>query len=121
MCSGRDKRHNRNTLGTDPGEKDLSRCCSKTLRSGKDRFVNWTTRVLGNRTSRILGQCIRRVEGLLDIRKATVSFEKNVVLSSKLDQLFSLMVVVWVEGDLRQVSPRASIAAGRCLPGLQRE
>ena len=116
---GRDKRYNRNTLGADPGENDLGGCCSKALRGCKDRFVNWATRVTGNRTNGDLSQCISSEEGLADIRKAAVSFEKNFVFGSELDQLFVLMVVVWVEGDLFQVSPRVFAVARRCLPGLQ--
>lgn len=118
-CGGQDKRYNRNTLGADPGENDLSRRCSKTLRGCEDWFVNRATRVTGNRTNKVLGQCIRSKEGLVDIRKAAVSFEKNVVFSGKLDQLFVLVVVVWVEGDLLQVSSRVSVVTRRRIPGLQ--
>ena len=44
------------------------------------------------------------------LRKAAVSFEKDVVFGSELDQFFVLMIVVWVEGDLLRVSPRVSVA-----------
>jgi len=116
---GQVKRYNRNTLGTDPGENDLSRCCSKTLRGCKDWLVNRATRITGNRTNKVLGQCFGSKEGLADIRKAAVSFEKNVVFSGKLDQLFVLVVVVWVEGDLLQVSAHVSVVTRRRIPGLQ--
>ena len=62
----RDERHNSNTLGADPGENDLSRRCSETLRSCKDRFVNRAARVTGDRTDGIPGQCIRSTGGFPD-------------------------------------------------------
>ena len=55
------------------------------------------------------------------LRKAAVSFEKDVVFGSELDQFFVLMIVVWVEGDLLQISLRASVAERICVPDLQRE
>ena len=62
----RDERHNSNTLGADPGKNDLSRCCSETLRSCKDWFVNRAARVTGDRTDEILGQCVRSTGGFPD-------------------------------------------------------
>ena len=54
------------------------------------------------------------------LRKAAVSFEKDVVFGNELDQFFVLMIVVWVEGDLLQISLRVSVAERICVPGLQR-
>ena len=51
---GRVIRYYRNTLGADPGEDDLSRCSSEALRGCKNRFIDRTTRVTGNRTSEML-------------------------------------------------------------------
>jgi len=43
------------------------------------------------------------------------------MFGSELDQVFVLVVVVWVEKDLSEVSTRALALAGRHVPGLQRE
>jgi hypothetical protein len=55
---GRDIRYDRDTLGADPGENNLSRCCSEALRGCEDWFVNWATGVAGDRADEISGQSI---------------------------------------------------------------
>jgi len=59
-------------------------------------------------------------EEIKDAREATVSFKKDVVFGSELDQVFVLVVVVRVEEDLPEVSMHALTLARRCIPGLQR-
>lgn len=54
-----------------------------------------------------------------DVREAAVSFEKDIVFGSELDQVFVLVIVVGAEGNLLVVSPRALALARRPMPGLR--
>ena len=55
-------------------------------------------------------------QAIPNARKATVSFEKDVVFGSELDQVFVLMVVVWVEENLLEVTPLSRFWRGdTCL------
>ena len=50
----------------------------------------------------------QRIDGTkatADVRKGAISFEKDVVFGSELDQFFVLVVVIWVKGYLLQVKP----------------
>ena len=118
-ADGRDVRHNTKALGADPGENDLGRCCSQTLRRCNDGFVNRATGVAGNRTNEIPGQRFRSTKENPDAREATVSFKKDVVFGSELDQVLVLVVVVRVKEDLLEVRTRALDLAGGLVPGLQ--
>ena len=61
---------------------------------------------------------ILRAQTFLDVREATVTLKKDVVLGSELDQVFVLVVVVGAEGNLLQVSTNVSaLVRKRCVPG----
>ena len=61
---------------------------------------------------------ILRAQTLLDVREATVTLKKDVVLGSELDQVFVLVIVIGAEGNLLQVSTNVSaLVRKRCVPG----
>ena len=60
---------------------------------------------------------ILRAQTFLDVREATVTLKKDVVLGSELDQVFVLVIVVGAEGNLLQVGTRVSaLVRKRCVP-----
>jgi len=76
-------------------------------------------RVIGL-TSRSPVSASKGRKGFKDAREATVSFKKDVMFGSELDQVFMLVVVVRVEEDLLEVSMHALTLTRTPVLGLQR-